>query len=69
MSKLDLEREMRTFGQFGAVCCKLARLRSLVRSDDPWTDNEIAERFEVLASPYRRCFNKQAFIAACREPD
>ena len=67
MTEHELGKAMKeNFGSFGEVCFWLCRYRKDI---DGVTDNEIERAFETLSGRHRKCFNKKAFIAFCREPD
>ncbi len=67
MTEHELGKAMKeNFGSFGEVCFWLCRYRKVAGKV---TDNEIEGAFEALSGRHRKCFNKKAFIAYCREPD
>jgi hypothetical protein len=61
-----LRKELsKRFGSFGEEVLALCLLRE---ETGAVTDIELSASFDCLTSVHRKCFNKKAFIASCREP-
>jgi hypothetical protein len=67
MTEHELKDAMKEhFGTFGETCYWLCRIR---KRDDEVSDNQIGESFDLLVGHHRKCFNRNAYIASCREPN
>lgn len=61
-----LRKELsKRFGSFGEEVFQLCLLRE---ETSAVTDIELSASFDCLISVHRKCFNKKAFMASCREP-
>lgn len=62
----ELRKLMRArFGSFGAEVLELCLIREETAKV---TDEELSRWFDINTRVHRKCFNKKAFIASCREP-
>ena len=53
------------FGSFGTEVLELCLIRE---ETGAVTDEELGRWFDINTRVHRKCFNKKAFLASCREP-
>jgi hypothetical protein len=65
-ANMELRKKMtERFGSFGAEVLELCLIRE---ETEKVTDEELGHWFDIHTRVHRKCFNKKAFIASCREP-
>jgi hypothetical protein len=61
-----LRKELaKRFGSFGTEVLELCLIRE---ETGAVTDEELGHWFDINTRVHRKCFNKKAFLASCREP-